>query len=181
MMLVDNDHVRRLDSWISRILQTYFAMPEPSFGDIFFNNSFQNGLLPVVQPDEVCTALRAALEQKPGAHVQVDLESQKIVAPDGTEYAFAIDPFRRDCLLAGTDNIAFTLGQVQLPARARAVASVCLSSSSMLLPLGFLLGGIWIHGGDPGLGVLLVPPGGLLLVSALHLTAFELTRAGRER
>ena len=88
------------------------AVIAPSFGDIFFNNSFQNGLLPIMQPVEVCERLRAQLEEKPGAHVAVDLEAQKIIAPDGTEYAFAIDPFRKECLLAGTDNIAFTLSQV---------------------------------------------------------------------
>jgi 3-isopropylmalate/(R)-2-methylmalate dehydratase small subunit len=83
----------------------------PSFGDIFFNNSFQNGFLPIVQPIEVCEALRAALEQNPGAHIVVDLEAQKVIAPDGTEYAFDIDPFRKECLIAGTDEIRFTLSQ----------------------------------------------------------------------
>jgi 3-isopropylmalate/(R)-2-methylmalate dehydratase small subunit len=83
----------------------------PSFGDIFFNNSFQNGFLPIVQPIEVCEALRAALEQNPGAHVVVDLEAQKVTAPDGTEYGFDIDPFRKECLIAGTDEIRFTLSQ----------------------------------------------------------------------
>jgi 3-isopropylmalate/(R)-2-methylmalate dehydratase small subunit len=88
------------------------AVIAPSFGDIFYNNSFQNGLLPIVQPLEVCEALRRQLEEKPGAHIQVDLEAQKIVAPDGAEYAFTIDPFRKECLLAGTDNITFTLNQI---------------------------------------------------------------------
>jgi 3-isopropylmalate/(R)-2-methylmalate dehydratase small subunit len=83
----------------------------PSFGDIFFNNSFQNGFLPIVQPIEVCEQLRAALEQNPGAHIVVDLETQKVVGPDGTEYGFDIDPFRKECLIAGTDEIRFTLGQ----------------------------------------------------------------------
>jgi 3-isopropylmalate/(R)-2-methylmalate dehydratase small subunit len=88
------------------------AVIAPSFGDIFFNNSFQNGLLPVVQPEDVCETLRDALARQPGMHVQVDLESQKIIAPDGTEYGFNIDPFRKECLLAGTDNISFTLNQI---------------------------------------------------------------------
>src|ERR1043166_3548654 len=56
------------------------AVIAPSFGDIFFNNSFQNGLLPIVQPIEVVAALRAALEQTPGAHIAVDLEAQKVLA-----------------------------------------------------------------------------------------------------
>jgi 3-isopropylmalate/(R)-2-methylmalate dehydratase small subunit len=83
----------------------------PSFGDIFFNNSFQNGFLPIVQPLEVVEKLRGELEQNPGAHIVVDLEAQKVIAPDGTEYGFDIDPFRKECLLAGTDEIRFTLSQ----------------------------------------------------------------------
>ena len=83
----------------------------PSFGDIFFNNSFQNGFLPIVQPLEVVEKLRAELEKNPGAHIVVDLEAQKVIARDGTEYGFDIDPFRKECLLAGTDEIRFTLSQ----------------------------------------------------------------------
>jgi 3-isopropylmalate/(R)-2-methylmalate dehydratase small subunit len=88
------------------------AVIAPSFGDIFFNNSFQNGLLPIVQPPEVCEGLRAQLEREPGARIEIDLEAQKVIAPDRTEYAFAIDPFRKECLLAGTDNISFTLREI---------------------------------------------------------------------
>jgi 3-isopropylmalate/(R)-2-methylmalate dehydratase small subunit len=87
------------------------AVIAPSFGDIFFNNSFQNGFLPIVQPIEVCEALRAALEQNPGAHIVIDLEAQKVIGPDGTEYGFDIDPFRKECLLAGTDEVRYTLSQ----------------------------------------------------------------------
>jgi 3-isopropylmalate/(R)-2-methylmalate dehydratase small subunit len=83
----------------------------PSFGDIFFNNSFQNGLLPVVLPAERVAALRAMLEQSPGSHIAVDLEGQTTTGPDGVVDRFEIDPFRKDRLLAGTDDISFTLGQ----------------------------------------------------------------------
>ena len=83
----------------------------PSFGDIFFNNSFQNGFLPIVQPAEVCEKLRKELDEKPGAHIVVDLEAQTITAPDGTQYDFAIDPFRKECLIAGTDEVRYTLSQ----------------------------------------------------------------------
>ena len=83
----------------------------PSFGDIFFNNSFQNGFLPIVQPIEVCEALRAQLDANPGAHIVIDLEAQKIIAPDGSEYGFTIDPFRKECMIAGTDEVRFTLSQ----------------------------------------------------------------------
>jgi len=87
------------------------AVIAPSFGDIFFNNSFQNGFLPIVQPLEVCAALRGLLEATPGAHIVIDLEAQTITAPDGTSYDFTIDPFRKECLLAGTDEVRFTLSQ----------------------------------------------------------------------
>jgi 3-isopropylmalate/(R)-2-methylmalate dehydratase small subunit len=82
-----------------------------SFGDIFFNNSFQNGLLPVVLPAERTTALRAALEQSPGIRIAVDLAAQTVTGPDGGTDRFDIDPFRRECLLTGADDIALTLGQ----------------------------------------------------------------------
>jgi 3-isopropylmalate/(R)-2-methylmalate dehydratase small subunit len=86
------------------------AVLAPSFGDIFFNNSFQNGLLPVVLPAERVAVLRAALEQSPGKHVAVDLEAQTVTGPDGGVDRFDIDPFRKECLLAGMDDISFTLG-----------------------------------------------------------------------
>jgi 3-isopropylmalate/(R)-2-methylmalate dehydratase small subunit len=86
------------------------AVLAPSFGDIFFNNSFQNGLLPVVLPAERVAALRAILEQSPGSHVAVDLEAQTATGPDGGVDSFEIDPFRKECLLAGADDISFTLG-----------------------------------------------------------------------
>jgi 3-isopropylmalate/(R)-2-methylmalate dehydratase small subunit len=86
------------------------AVVAPSFGDIFFNNSFQNGLLPVVLPAERVAALRALLEQSPGSHVAIDLEAQTVMGPDGAIDRFEIDPFRKECLLAGTDDISFTLG-----------------------------------------------------------------------
>lgn len=86
------------------------AVIAPSFGDIFWGNSFQNGFLPIVQPVEVCEALRRTLVEAPGARIVVDLVTQTIVAPDGGALAFAIDPFRKDCLLAGTDEVRFTLG-----------------------------------------------------------------------
>jgi 3-isopropylmalate/(R)-2-methylmalate dehydratase small subunit len=86
------------------------AVIAPSFGDIFRNNSYQNGLLPIVLPAELVERLIAALEAAPGAHIRVDLERQTVATPDGTEHAFDIDPFRKQCLLAGTDDMGFTLG-----------------------------------------------------------------------
>jgi 3-isopropylmalate/(R)-2-methylmalate dehydratase small subunit len=86
------------------------AVMAPSFGDIFYNNSFQNGLLPVIIPAGRGTALRALLQQSPGSHVAIDLETQTATGPDGAIDGFDIDPFRKECLLAGTDDISFTLG-----------------------------------------------------------------------
>jgi 3-isopropylmalate/(R)-2-methylmalate dehydratase small subunit len=89
------------------------AVLAPSFGDIFFNNSFQNGLLPVVLPSERLATLRAMLEQSSGSHVVVDLEVQQVTGPDGAVDRFEIDPFRKECLLAGTDDVSFTLGHCE--------------------------------------------------------------------
>jgi 3-isopropylmalate/(R)-2-methylmalate dehydratase small subunit len=88
----------------------------PSFGDIFFNNALKNGLLPVVLPEARCTTLRAALRRAPGAHLSVDLDSQTISGPEGVNDGggadnFEIDPFRKQLLLSGMDDITFTLNQ----------------------------------------------------------------------
>jgi 3-isopropylmalate/(R)-2-methylmalate dehydratase small subunit len=85
------------------------AVLAPSFGDMFFNNSLQNGLLPVVLPAERVATLRAMLEKSPGGYVGIDLDAQQVRGPDGTIDKFDIDPFRKECLLAGTDEISFTL------------------------------------------------------------------------
>jgi 3-isopropylmalate/(R)-2-methylmalate dehydratase small subunit len=86
------------------------AVIAPSFGDIFYNNSLQNGLLPVVLPAPAVEALSAGLESAPGTHIEVDLEAQHVQGPDGATHRFEIDSFRKSCLLAGTDEVAFTLG-----------------------------------------------------------------------
>ncbi|MFL6797082.1 MAG: 3-isopropylmalate dehydratase small subunit [Xanthobacteraceae bacterium] len=87
------------------------AVIAPSFGDIFFNNSMQNGLLPVILAVARCDALRAQLEAQPGAQIAIDLAAQSVTAPDGMVDLFKIDEFRKECLLAGTDDISFTLRQ----------------------------------------------------------------------
>jgi 3-isopropylmalate/(R)-2-methylmalate dehydratase small subunit len=81
----------------------------PSFGDIFFNNSFKHGFLPIVLPQERVKALLDALARAPGAHMTVDLEAQLVTGPDGKPDSFAIDPFRKRLLLEGLDDIGFTL------------------------------------------------------------------------
>ncbi len=85
------------------------AVLAPSFGDIFFNNCLQNGLLPIVLSAERAAALRAMLERSPGSRLVVDLEAQTVTAPDGMLDGFEIDPFRKQCLLAGMDEISLTL------------------------------------------------------------------------
>jgi 3-isopropylmalate/(R)-2-methylmalate dehydratase small subunit len=86
------------------------AFIAPSFGDIFFNNCFQNGALPVVLPAERVAALRAALHAKPGASIAIDLPAQTVTGPDGAVDRFEIDSFRKDCLLRGVDPISLTFG-----------------------------------------------------------------------
>lgn len=80
-----------------------------SFGDIFYNNAFNNGLLPVVLPEESVTSLRASLQDEPGAAITVDLEAQTVVGPDGIEHRFDIDAHRRHRLLNGLDAVSYTL------------------------------------------------------------------------
>jgi 3-isopropylmalate/(R)-2-methylmalate dehydratase small subunit len=86
------------------------AFIAPSFGDIFHNNCFQNGVLPIRLPAERVEALRAALRAHPGSTIEVDLAAQTVLGPDGQVDGFDIDPFRKDCLLQGVDEIAMTLG-----------------------------------------------------------------------
>jgi 3-isopropylmalate/(R)-2-methylmalate dehydratase small subunit len=86
------------------------AVIAPSFGDIFFNNCFKVGVLPVVVPGETAAALRRQLHAMPGASITVDLESQTLTGPDGARIPFTVDPFRRQGLLRGEDEIALTLG-----------------------------------------------------------------------
>jgi len=85
------------------------AVIAPSFADIFFNNSFKNGLLPVVLDENIVDELFKLVEGKAGYQLTVDLEAQVVRREDGTEYPFKVDPFRRECLLKGLDDIALTL------------------------------------------------------------------------
>src|SRR5436190_9150168 len=80
----------------------------PSFGDIFKSNSFRSGLLPVELPAPEVAELNHLATEEPGMQITVDLESQRIRA-DGFETAFAVDPFYRECLLNGWDEVALTL------------------------------------------------------------------------
>jgi 3-isopropylmalate/(R)-2-methylmalate dehydratase small subunit len=83
----------------------------PSFGDIFYNNSLKNGLLPVRLSAEIVAGLLAQLQENPGARIAIDLEAQTVTAPDGAIHPFEIDPFSKHCLLNGVDELEFTLSQ----------------------------------------------------------------------
>lgn len=81
----------------------------PSFADIFFNNCFKNGMLPIVQPEQMVAALFTEMYGAPGYTLEVDLESQQIRKPSGEVVIFKVDPFRKHCLLNGLDDIGLTL------------------------------------------------------------------------
>jgi 3-isopropylmalate/(R)-2-methylmalate dehydratase small subunit len=85
------------------------AILAPSFADIFFNNCFKNGLLPIVLPKAVIDELFQAVAAAPGYTLTVDLQSQQITRPDGSVIAFEVDEFRKHCLLNGLDDIGLTL------------------------------------------------------------------------
>ena len=80
-----------------------------SFADIFYNNCFKNGILPVVLPADVVDALFAALYANEGYTLTVDLRAQRVVAPDGSEWSFDVDGYRKERLLEGLDDIGITL------------------------------------------------------------------------
>ncbi len=81
----------------------------PSFADIFFNNCFKNGILPIVLPQEQVDKLLDDANRGANAIVTVDLEKQTITGPDGGTIHFEVDPFRKHCLLNGLDDIGLTL------------------------------------------------------------------------
>jgi len=80
-----------------------------SFADIFFNNCFKNGMLPIVLPQEQVDMLMKDAEKGANARVEVNLEDQTITSSDGDVIKFDIDPFRKHCLLNGLDDIGLTL------------------------------------------------------------------------
>jgi 3-isopropylmalate/(R)-2-methylmalate dehydratase small subunit len=85
------------------------ALIAPSFADIFFNNCFKNGLLPIVLPETTVAKLFDEVAAFPGYELTVDLERQVVVKPQGEEIAFEVQPFRRYCLMNGFDDIGLTL------------------------------------------------------------------------
>jgi len=82
----------------------------PSFGDIFFNNCFQNGCLPIRLSAERVARIRVILHELPGAEIAIDLAKQTVTGPDGKTDSFEVDPFRKEMLLKGADEVKITLG-----------------------------------------------------------------------
>lgn len=85
------------------------ALIAPSYADIFYNNCFKNGILPVTLPDSEVDRLFQITAKKPGYRLTVDLENQTVSDENGLLLTFQIDPFRRECLLKGLDDIGLTL------------------------------------------------------------------------
>jgi 3-isopropylmalate/(R)-2-methylmalate dehydratase small subunit len=85
------------------------AIVAPSYADIFFNNCFKNGLLPIVLTEHQVAMLFDETVAFVGYRLTIDLERQAVVKPDGTQVAFEVEPFRKFCLLGGYDDIALTL------------------------------------------------------------------------
>ena len=81
----------------------------PSYGDIFYNNCFKNGVLPITLEETLISQLFDEVARQDGYSLRIDLETQTIYKPSGQQLGFRIDPFRRKCLLEGLDDISLTL------------------------------------------------------------------------
>jgi len=90
------------------------ALVGTTFADIFYNNSFKNGLLPIKLAANEVQALFDMVAVLPGMTLKIDLAAQTVTRPDGVAYHFDIDPFRKECLLNGWDDIGLTLRHADL-------------------------------------------------------------------
>lgn len=88
------------------------AVIAPSYADIFFNNSFKNGLLPIILPADAVDQLFKEVAATPGYRLTIDLANQQVTTPAGQSFAFEVDAFRKYCLLNGFDDIGLTLRHV---------------------------------------------------------------------
>ena len=87
------------------------AVIAPGFADIFYNNSLKNGLLPVTLPEDQVAMLWDLVEEQPDTTISIDLDAQTVTLPDGQQAGFAIDPYRKVCLLKGLDDLGYLLEQ----------------------------------------------------------------------
>ncbi len=85
------------------------AVIATSFADIFYNNCFKNGILPIVMPEDVVNALMEDAQRGANARITVDLEEQTVTASDGQTYPFEVDAFKRHCMMNGLDDIGLTM------------------------------------------------------------------------
>jgi len=85
------------------------AIIAPSFADIFYNNCFKNGLLPIVLSEDTVEALFQAVADSEGYRLTIDLENQQVITPEGKNYDFEVNSFRKHCLINGLDDIGLTL------------------------------------------------------------------------
>jgi dihydroxy-acid dehydratase len=109
------------------------AIIAPSFADIFYNNCVKNGIVLVALKTEEVDSLFKQVEAKPGSRITVDLPSQTVTAPDGSSYVFKIDPFSKECLLKGMDQIGWTL---QFESNIRAFEDKLKSEKPWLVSFG---------------------------------------------
>ena len=105
------------------------ALIAPSYADIFFNNCFKNGVLPIVLPERDVARLFDEVAAFVGYSLTIDLERQRIVKPHGAEIAFDVEPFRKFCLLGGYDDIGLTL---------RHADKICAFEAARLLRMPWL-------------------------------------------
>ena len=89
------------------------AIIAPSYADIFYNNSFKNGLLPITLADEIVEQLFVEMYANEGYELSIDLQEQTVTTPSGQVFSFEIDEFRRHCLLNGLDDIGLTLQEAE--------------------------------------------------------------------
>lgn len=85
------------------------AIVAPSFADIFYNNCFKNGILPIALPQEIVDVLMKDAEKGANARMTIDLEAQTVTTSDGEVFTFELDPFKKKCLMEGLDDIGLTL------------------------------------------------------------------------
>ena len=96
----------------------------PSYADIFYNNCFKNGILPIALPQETVDVLMKDAEKGANARMEIDLESQTITTSDGEVISFDVDPFKKHCLMEGLDDIGLTMEKVASVDAFEAKASV---------------------------------------------------------
>ena len=85
------------------------AVISTAFADIFYNNCFKNGILPIVLPQSAVEALMDDAGKGENARITIDLENQTVTGADGSEYAFEVDAFKKHCLVNGLDDIGLTM------------------------------------------------------------------------